>query len=168
MRILLITTFMICVNYSFGQSIKYGDVNRNGNYTTYYAKDGSSVSIGDTVKLGQPSGNDHFLFIMQDGRYVAPWLANKEVIVRRIKSRCTRNKGYILIVQFGGFGWMPVNIQYENAIETGEILPKNALLTRKQAIEKLKEAKELLNLELITIEKYDSIKNTLTPLIMKN
>ena len=168
MRILFITAFVICVNYSNGQEVKYGEVNGNGYYDTYYAKDGSAITVGDTIKLGQPSGNDHFLFIQQGGQYVAPWLADKEVVVTKIKSYGSKKKGYILFVQFKGFGMIPVYIQYDNAIGAGEVLSKNAPLTKKQAITKLKEAKELLDLELITVEKYDSIKNVLTPLIMKN
>jgi hypothetical protein len=166
MRILLVTIFMIFSNYFFGQEVKYGEVIENGYYDTYHAKDGSTVSVGDTIKLGQPSGNDHFLFIQQGGQYVAPWLADKDVIVTRIKSYGSKKKGYILFVQFKGFGMLPVFIQYDNAVEAGEVLPINAALTREQAIAKLKEYKELLDLELITIEKYDSIKSILSPLIM--
>ena len=106
------------------------------------------------------------LFIQQGGQYVAPWLADKDVIVTRIKSYGSKKKGYILFVQFKGFGMLPVFIQYDNAVEAGEVLPINAALTREQAIAKLKEYKELLDLELITIEKYDSIKSILSPLIM--
>jgi len=168
MKLFFITAFMICVNCSYGQVAKYGEINGNMIYDKYLTKDGSSVSVGDTIKLGKPSGNDHFLYIQQSGLYVAPWLAGKDVIVTQIKSYGNQKKGYILFVQFKGYGLAPVFIQYDNALETGEVLSKNTSLSKQQAIAKLKEAKELLDLNLITIEKYDSIKCNLTPLIMNN
>lgn len=168
MRVLFIISFVILANYSYGQVAKYGEVKENGFYNTYIAKDGSSVSVGDTIKLGQPSGNDHFLFIQQGQQYVAPWLADKDVVVTQIKSYGNKNRGYTLFVQFKGYGLVPVFIQYDNALEAGEVLTKNAPLTKQQAIAKLKEAKELLDLDLITDEKFDSIKSNLSPLIMKD
>jgi hypothetical protein len=168
MKFLLITAFMICVNYSYGQVAKYGEVNGNLTYEKYIAKTGSSVSVGDTIKLGKPSGNDHFLYIQQCEQYVAPWLADRDVVVTQIKSYGNQKRGYTLFVQFKGYGLIPVFIQYDNALAAGEVLSKNAPLTKQQAIAKLKEAKELLDLNLMTIEKYDSIKASLAPLIIKN
>jgi hypothetical protein len=159
---------MICINYTYGQNAKYGEINGNATYEKYIAKDGSSVSIGDTIKLGKPSGNDHFLYIQQGELYVAPWLADKNVVVTKIKSYGNSKRGYILFVQFKGYGLIPVFIQYDNALASGEVISKNAPLTKQQAIAKLKEAKELLDLDIITIEKYDSIKTKLTPMIMKD
>ncbi|KKQ22321.1 MAG: hypothetical protein US35_C0012G0019 [Parcubacteria group bacterium GW2011_GWA2_37_10] len=49
---------------------------------------------------------------------------------------------------------MPVKGQKE----FGEIINPRAEMTRDQALEKLKEAKQLLDLQMMTQEKYDSLK----------
>ena len=56
----------------------------------------------------------------------------------------------------------------ELGISGGEIVNPNAALTREQAIMKLKESKDLLDLGLLTQEEYNKIKAELTPIIMKN
>lgn len=56
----------------------------------------------------------------------------------------------------------------ELGISGGEIINPNAALTREQAILKLKESKDLLDLGLLTQEEYNKIKAELTPIIMKN
>jgi len=54
----------------------------------------------------------------------------------------------------------------EYAISGGEIVNPNAAMTREQAIAKLKESKDLLDLGLLTQDGYDKIKAELTPIIM--
>ena len=53
----------------------------------------------------------------------------------------------------------------DNAFSYGEIVIGNMKMTRAEAIEKLKESKELLELELLTEEEYQEIKIELTPII---
>ena len=54
----------------------------------------------------------------------------------------------------------------ELAIESGEIFLKNRKMTRDEAIAKLKEAKELLDLEMMSQEDYDALRKELSPIIM--
>ena len=57
----------------------------------------------------------------------------------------------------------------EAAIESGEVATSKESkipVPEKSSIEKLKEAKELLDLEVITQAEYDEIKERLTPLIL--
>lgn len=56
----------------------------------------------------------------------------------------------------------------EPALESGEIINKNRGITRLEAIDKLREAKELLNLEMISKVDFDKLKKELAPVIMKN
>ena len=49
----------------------------------------------------------------------------------------------------------------------GEIISKNAPMTKQEALRKLKEAKELLELEIIAQSEYDALKKELTPIIRK-
>jgi chaperonin cofactor prefoldin len=54
----------------------------------------------------------------------------------------------------------------ELAIESGEILLKNRKMTRDEAIAKLKESKELLDLGIIESAEYEKLKEELTPIII--
>ena len=53
----------------------------------------------------------------------------------------------------------------ELAIESGEVLLKNRKMTRDEAIAKLKEAKDLMDIEMMTREKFEELKKELTPII---
>ncbi|SIT98220.1 hypothetical protein SAMN05660493_02958 [Epilithonimonas bovis DSM 19482] len=53
----------------------------------------------------------------------------------------------------------------ELAIESGEILLKNRKMTREEAIAKLKEAKELMEIDMMSKEEFDELKKELTPVI---
>lgn len=59
-------------------------------------------------------------------------------------------------------------VDVESAISTGEVINPNATMSRDQAIVKLKESKDLLDLGLLSQEDYDKIKAELTPIIMNN
>jgi hypothetical protein len=59
-------------------------------------------------------------------------------------------------------------VDLELALSTGEVVNPNQKMTREQAIGKLKESKDLLDLGLLTQEEYDKIKSELTPIIMNN
>jgi hypothetical protein len=56
----------------------------------------------------------------------------------------------------------------EPALESGEIINGNRKMTRKEAIAKLKEAKELLDIEMISKEEFENLKTELTPIIRGN
>ena len=53
------------------------------------------------------------------------------------------------------------------AINTGEIINPKAAMTREQAIAKLKEAKDLVDLGMMSKEDFEKLKAELTPLIIK-
>lgn len=59
-------------------------------------------------------------------------------------------------------------IDLELALSTGEVVNPNQKMTREEAIGKLKESKDLLDLGLLTQEEYNKIKAELTPIIMNN
>ncbi len=66
---------------------------------------------------------------------------------------------------FGIYKYLTI-FDYEKAVIAGEIRSLYAPLTRDAAIAKLKEAKELLDLGLMTQEEYDKLKGELSPVIM--
>ena len=53
----------------------------------------------------------------------------------------------------------------EQAMNLGEIKLLNAPMTKQEAIAKLKESKDLLDLEIISQKEYDELKDELTPII---
>ena len=53
----------------------------------------------------------------------------------------------------------------DNAWSYGEILMSNVKMTREDAINKLKEAKELLDIEMMTRKEFDKLKEELGPII---
>ena len=53
----------------------------------------------------------------------------------------------------------------ESSMGLGEVYLLNRLMTREEAIAKLKESKDLLDLEMISQEEYDALKLELTPII---
>lgn len=53
-------------------------------------------------------------------------------------------------------------------LQNGEIINPNASMTREEAIKKLKEAKDLLDLDMMKKEEYESLKEKLAPIIKSN
>ena len=58
-------------------------------------------------------------------------------------------------------------LNIEKAINFGEIINPNAPLSREEAIAKLKEGKDLLDLGLLSLEEYEVLKNELSGIIMR-
>ena len=56
-------------------------------------------------------------------------------------------------------------LDLEEAFNTGEIINPNPPLTRSEAIRKLKESKDLFDLDMLSEKEYNEIKNKLTPFI---
>mgnify|MGYP001364379557 FL=1 len=65
---------------------------------------------------------------------------------------------------FGMNKYITVN-DLDNAWSYGEILMSNVKMTRADAINKLKEAKELMDIEMMTREEFDKLKEELGPII---
>lgn len=143
---------------------EYGKPLKNGFYKSYVSKDGTVVRIGDTVHINIPNGT-HYNYISQGGGFAGSVLANKKVVISKIKVYGTAGHEPILFTGFKGYGLLTVFISYELALEVGEIYNPNGMITPHEAIEILKEKKELLDLEIISKEEYDEIKNELTPII---
>jgi hypothetical protein len=105
------------------------------------------------------------------------YLSNKQsqttIIIDEIKLKRS-GKYYGIIVNFTREDGLNVAItKYGHisslltVLKNGEIINPNRGLTRKEAISKLKESKDLLDLEMITREEFNLIKKELTPIILK-
>tara|TARA_B100001093_G_C26752675_1_gene981894 strand:- start:735 stop:1346 length:612 start_codon:yes stop_codon:yes gene_type:complete len=146
-------------------------------------EDGSSISIGDTLPLGPSSSKisntyetiatGRTTIIQPISKYSQVNTSMREFdwVLETIKG--TRLLGDLDIEMFirnpdaSGLAqkYLTINI---NSFTMGEVVNPNRRMTRNEAIDKLKESKELLELEIISQEEYDAIKKKLTPIIMKD
>ena len=159
--------FLLISTFSFSQAIYYGKPLKNGNYTIYHAKDGTTVKVGDVLHINQPAG-DQYVYIAQNNIPAGTILANKDIVISKIKIYGSKGHKPNVLIGFKGFGMATVYIDYENAILNGEVYNPNGNLNRSEALAILKEKKDLLDLELITQKEYDKFKAELSPIIMKN
>ena len=175
-----------------GNSVKAGDTLIIGNPTSSYSTSntvgaGTNIGYGRTktryakefefVQLGRPAGLGAIMSGSEKPAMAGINLSQEVVLVKEMK---TYHKGskkkplYVVIVlgeingrAFGLNKYLSV-MNTELAIESGEILLKNRKMTREEAIAKLREAKELLDLEMMSQEDYDALKKELSPIIMNN
>ena len=175
-----------------GNSVKVGDTLIIGNPTSSYSTSntvggGTNIGYGRTktryakefefVQLGRPAGLGAIMSGSEKPAMAGINLSQEVVLVKEMK---TYHKGskkkplYVVIVlgeingrAFGLNKYLSV-MNTELAIESGEILLKNRKMTREEAISKLREAKELLDLEMMSQEDYDALKKELSAIIMNN
>jgi hypothetical protein len=130
------------------------------------------------VKMGRPAGFGSIMNAMNgDAQVMASnGLKNTKAIVKEIKAhhRGSKKKPLYLIMVLGEMNGKAFGINKylsvmdtELAIESGEILLKNRKMTREEAISKLKEAKELMEIDMMTKEEFEKLKKKLRPIIMK-
>lgn len=152
---------------ALGQSkvVVFDKVFEKGKFDEYHSKDGDIIKKGDSLVIGKGSNFDKFVHITQANIPMHASHTGKKVAVKNIEVIGRKNSGYSVFLTFKGFGLYPVYVNYEAAKEAGEISLVNGKLTKSEAIDELKKQKELLDLEIITQQKYDSIKKELEPII---
>ena len=149
------------------------------------SSDGSILTIGQEVKLGPSSSkvsNQYETIIM--GKYNLakamllgpPTLAstgferNKYIIE---EMRVARSMGKVAVAIFlKDIDATGLNLKYLTAsdysITRGELINPNRPMTRAEAIAKLKESKDLLELDMMSKEEFDALKAKLSPIIRGN
>lgn len=138
-------------------------------FANYQASNGELFSIGKPISIGEPSRNSDFYeyILFTDGwnsSERAPATTrdvDSEII--KFKVQGSKNKGYQVIAVVQGQFTYNYWIYIEKALNVGEI--DSAVLSRSEAIAKLKEAKDLLELEMMTQEEYNKLKKELEPII---
>jgi hypothetical protein len=192
----MLVPIMFLTTSLFGQSLNYEqsqDVNITTNYSngdtlsSYVMKDGSEIKIGSKLKFGTPiNENKNFMrlyfgeFSLGKSLLISPVqlgdvYTGEEVIVTSIKvqhSKLTKKSPLqiMLYVQNPSAPALARNrtiFDLEMAIDTKEVVNPNAAMTKEQAIAKLKEAKDLVDLGMMTQLEFDQLKEKLTPIIMK-
>jgi len=136
----------------------------------------TSKKTYEFVKMGRPAGFGSIMNAMSgDAQIMADnSFKNTTVVVNEMKTyhRGSKNKPLYVVMVLGEINGRAFGINKflsvmdtELAIESGEILLKNRKMTRDEAIAKLKEAKELMEIDMITKEDFDKLKTELAPII---
>ena len=165
-KLTFVLFFIASITYS--QTAEFGNLSKKSEYQIYITSTGFKINVGDTLTLGTPTSDLGFTYISQNGQRVSNTLAGKQIIIDKLKTYGNKKNGYKMYAHFKGYGLLPVLIDYETALELGEIKNPDRKITREEAIAKLKEAKELLDLEVIPQKQYDELKAKLTPIIIDN
>ncbi|SEQ28439.1 hypothetical protein SAMN04488089_102241 [Myroides profundi] len=150
----------------FAQTADYGKIRKGKEtFTEYISKNGDLIKVGDTLIIGRSLDADGFRFINQNGEKMYVGYEGKKYIPTKIQSHGKEKTGISIWLRSKSFGQYSIDIDYENALSTGEIINPKGRLTKEQAINKLKEKKELLDLQIITQEEYDRIKEEMVKYI---
>lgn len=192
----LILPLMLIANSLYGQTLSYSetqDVSITANYSNgdtlsaYLIKDGSEIKVGTKLKFGSPLNANRKFTRLFFGEYslgkallvppeqLVDAYSGEEVVVTAIKvqhTKLTKNSPVqiMLFVQnpsSPAMGRKRTVSDLEMAVETKEVINPKATMTKEQAIAKLKEAKDLVDLGMMNQEEFNQLKEKLTPIIMK-
>jgi hypothetical protein len=182
------------LTYEQTQNIEFTkNIANNTKYNSYQTKDGTLIKIGDPLVVGTPATGDkqyteyigtHEVFstitvgglgmtILAGPSFLPATAQGSVFIVEKISANHTKlsKKSPVGVTVTAIEPDAPSIMNkrtignLEKAILLGEIISPNAPMTRAEAIAKLKESKELLDLEIISQEEYDNLKVELTPII---
>ena len=197
---ILTVAMLLAVMSVKAQSIKLSDTENlevtsqlvNGErFNTLVFKDGSQVSVGDTLILGKPFNGskdfDHVMFgqynlakalTLGPPVYMGQNSSGTKIIVTSIfpyHTKLTRNSPVDVVLyvseagasNFGGASNRTI-WDVEQALSKGELINPKRAMTRDEAIATLKQQKDLLDLGMITQEEFNTKKNELAPIISGN
>lgn len=159
---------------SIGDTIMIGKPGSNNSRITAVAGQGvQSQSTFTSLYFGSPTGGAFLAALAgDDGRLVANWALTEMVVHRIIVTHVKMNRNSTLnvgvILKSLKTNKKVTSNSIVNSINLGELYLLNRLMTREEAIAKLKESKDLLDLEIISQEEYDAFKKELTPIITGN
>jgi len=179
----------IDLTYSQSQDELFAsNFSNNTDLRSYQCQDGTILRIGDPLVIGRPSANIYTFTYLFFGKLnvgnamlvgiqpLGTAFQAEKVVIDRIYVTHTKmsKKSPLLInmyVRNPNAPSLSANrtvTDYEKARMLGEVINPNAAMTRDEAIKNLKEAKDLLDLQIITQGRYDTIKANLTPIITGN
>ena len=160
-------------------------------FQSYLSKENFKVSIGDTLIIGEPAtsttsslgyGTTTRIYTnimmgkyrgMSGAQFMPETGKGTKMVIEEIQFRYAsfgqNYNGMPMAICKGlnGEGYITV-MSIDRGTESGEIINPHRPLSKTEALAKLKEAKEMLDLEIITQEKYDKLKAELTPIITAN
>lgn len=132
-------------------------------YEAYTASDGHTYAVGDDITIGVPSSNKTCAFLTSElamfaggpTGVAASWSGYK-MKIKSIGIDRNKKRGATVAMRCYLAGLGGILVKFENALAAGEIVSEG--MTRDKALEEIKKAKDMLELELITQHEFDSIK----------
>tara|TARA_B110001454_G_C12702978_1_gene427361 strand:- start:928 stop:1641 length:714 start_codon:yes stop_codon:yes gene_type:complete len=136
----------------------------------------TSKKTYEFIKMGRPAGFGSIMSSLNgdDAAMASNSLKNSIAVVTEIKAyhRGSKKKPLYLVMVLGEVNGRAFGINKylsvmdtELALESGEVQLKNRKKTRAEAIQELKEAKELLEIDMMTKEEFELLKKELGPII---
>lgn len=146
--------------------------------TQYTASNGAVIKLGDKFRLNRPEGGSKTFVSIQNKPTVMDMMGNKnysstvdtsmsntEITIKTLYIFGSRKLGFKSMAELATCGVCNnLIVDIELAIESKEVRTNG--MTRDEAIAKLKESKDLLDLGLVKQDDYDKLKAELTPIIM--
>lgn len=159
------------------EKIEAKELTKDG-ITQYTASNGAVIKLGDKFRLNRPEGGSKTFVSIQNKPTVMDMMGNKnysstvdtsmsntEITIKTIYVIGSRKLGFKSMAELATCGVCNnLLVDIELAIESKEV--KTNGMTKDEAIVKLKETKDLLDLGLIKQEDYDKLKTELTPIII--
>lgn len=146
--------------------------------TQYTAANGAVIKIGDKFHINRPEGGSKLFASISNkptvmdglsGNYnpsVFTSMSNTEITIKKIYIWGSKKLGFQMFAELATCGVCNnLLVDIELAIETKEIRTNG--MTKEEAIAKLKESKDLLDLGMIKQEDFDKLKLELAPIILK-
>lgn len=170
MKSIGVAVFLLVSTLGFSQILTQETLNSGrrpvGKFNSYITKTGDEIKVGDTLKIGQPSGvNGKFVYFQKIdimGQYyvVGAEATSTNAIIKSIRVSGTNRSGFKAAIQTKGLTAIDnYFLNYEDAVLSGELQSDG--MTSDQALEELKKAKTKLDLEVIDQVEYDKIKEEL-------
>lgn len=150
---------------------------KNGQYDAYTAKDGHTYRLEDKVTFGKNANGKTYLYMWEriNALHIlaevppmpvtGKW-AGKTGVIKHIIVRGNKKSGHevVVILAVGGLNSRIEVRPFEMALESQEIISQGK--TKELALKELKEAKDMLDLGLITKAEYEAKKAQLTKYIL--
>mgnify|MGYP001262445371 FL=1 len=147
---------------------KKGNIKINDEFRNIVVGDVSGTYVHDYKFLNQKYNNEQVrvaeIYVTHEKYKGYKFMYNKKDMPLYVSIYVkSANKGNNISSYFGESKKTILNI--ENAFVDMEVINPNAPLTREEAIKKLRESKDLMELDMMSKEEYESLKNKLTPII---
>lgn len=166
LKMVMMMTLMMCLSFiSFGQA-KFGSLVERGESDSYVGSDGVEYTVGDTIKIGMPTGLRSFSFVqsldvMGTATFASFNFSNTEVVIKKIRIVGSQRIGFKASFQTKATVVSNLFIDFESALKSGEVTGKRGTISSDDAISELKKQKDKLDLGIITQEEYDAKKSEL-------
>ncbi|MEH6706019.1 MAG: hypothetical protein V7691_14580 [Galbibacter orientalis] len=165
---------ILCTSVIFGQTLTFEEVSswekdQKLDFTDYVASNGQVFKIGESFNIGTPETADAIfnnITVRALGNVMSVGMkwARKASEITGFNIKGSKRQGYYV----QALGKNPVGggkmlVEVELALKSGEI--ESTVMSRSEAIAKLKEAKDLLDLDMMTSDEYEALKKELEPII---